>query len=407
MSLHIVTAAKDRPGLGRREIVVLGILSAIGPVGVDIYLPAFPTIARDLGTDIGSVQLSMAAYFLALALGQLPYGAVSDRVGRKPPVLFGLVVFIAGSLVCALAGNAQALIAGRFVQGLGICSVLSIARAIVRDRQQGQDAAHTAARILLIVSVSPMLAPLAGSAIVGMGTWRHIFWLMAALTTVVLFLAWKVLPETSETRHDATVAALASKCLRLLRDTQFLLPTAVLAAAQAGASIYLAGSSAVYLESYGLAPAAYSIAFAINAIGMIFAAQWNRRLIGKLGLATVPILGTALGTLAIVLFLGAHLQASATLPVAAFCFFLFFTSFGFVMGPAAVLALEGHGHIAGAAAGLQGTIQFVSGAVAVAIVGSHANGGPGFMLGVLMVSQTAALVMAVACRIHAGRRTND
>lgn len=387
---------------GRREIAVLGILSAIGPIGVDIYLPAFPTIARDLGTGVGAVQFSMAAYFLALALGQLPYGAMSDALGRKPPILFGLAVFVAGSLLCALAMEIEMLILGRFVQGLGICAILAVSRAIIRDRQTGQDAAHSAARILLIVSVSPMLAPLAGSAIIAVADWRLIFYGMALLGLLAWGLAWRILPETAGRSAGAGLAGRLAHCRELLGKRAFLLSTGVLAAAQAGASIYLAGTSSVYLLRYGLSPSQYSLVFALNAGGMIFAAQWNRRLVGRLGLANVIGLGTGLGTFTMAVFLLAELAGLASLPVAFACFFLFFAAFGFVMGPAAVLALEGEGQGAGIASGFQGTLQFVSGALAVMLCGGLADLGLAAMLGVLVVSQTAAFVLAQRCRRPAG-----
>ncbi len=391
---------------GARDITLLGVLSAIGPIGVDIYLPAFPEIAADLKTSVGDVQLSMAAYFLALGLGQLPYGALSDRVGRKPPILFGLAVFVAGSLVCGGAPSAAMLVAGRFLQGLGICAILSIVRAIVRDVHRGGEAAHIAARMLLIVSVSPLLAPLAGSAIISVASWRLIFWLMAGLSVGVLMLTWRNLPETGRKQPSGRWHAVPRHALELLRLPAFLWPTLLLAGAQAGASIYLAGSSSIYLVTYGVQPWTYSLAFAVNAVGMIFAAQWNRRLIGRLGLGGVTMLGTGLGTLAIAVFLAAELAGLASFALAMVCFFLFFTSFGFVMGPSSVLALEDQGDRAGIAAGLQGTIQFVTGAGAAALIGLQSQGSLEVMLQILILSQAAALAMAALCtfRLQSGRR---
>ncbi|BBC73817.1 Bcr/CflA family drug resistance efflux transporter [Altererythrobacter sp. B11] len=385
--------------LGRSEILLLGLLSAIGPIGIDIYLPAFAAIAADLQTDIGSIQLSMAVYFLALGLGQLPFGMASDRFGRKGPILLGLTLFIVGSMVCATAEQVSALLAGRFVQGLGICSILSIVRAVVRDLHGGKEAAHLAARILLVVSVSPMLAPLAGSVIISFGVWRAIFWLLAALAGCLLLASIRFLPETARSAGSPDKHVPIAQLRALIREREFLLPTLLLACAQAGASLYLAGSSAVYLLHYQATTFAYSLAFAANAGAMILAAQCNRYLIGRFGMAAVLVLGTGIGAFSIVLFIAAKLVGHAGFPLACVCFFLFFAAFGFVMGPASVLGMEKQKHAAGVAAGLQGTIQFAAGALAAGLLGLlEREGSLEPLLSLLGVGQLAAFSLALLCR---------
>ena len=404
--LPVSTSPASGNRFGRREVLLLGLLSAIGPVGVDIYLPAFAVIATDLRTDVGSVQLSMAVYFLALGLGQLPFGIASDRFGRKRPILLGLAMFLLGSIVCATADQVGSLIAGRFIQGAGICSILSITRAIIRDLHGGKDAAHLAARILLVVSISPMLAPMAGSAIIGVGPWRAIFWLLALFAACLIAASALYLPETGKSTAPPVPGDWRARFGALLRQRDFLLPTGVLASSQAGASVYLAGSSAVYLLHYKASSFGYSLAFAANAGAMILAAQCNRYLIGRYGIQSVLLLGTGIGALAMVLFILANMVGAASFPLACLCFFLFFAAFGFVMGPASVLGMEGQRKGAGIAAGLQGTIQFVAGALAAAVLGLlGSDGALTPTLWLLGSSQLAAFGFALWCRFAHRART--
>lgn len=377
--------------LGRGQIVLLGALSALGPIGVDIYLPAFPAIAASLGTGLGPVQLSMSAYFLALSVGQPIYGRVSDRVGRKRPICFGIAVFVAGSVAAALATGIAGLIVARFVQGIGICAVLALMRAVVRDLHQGAEAAHLNARLLLIVSVSPLLAPLLGSTIVAGASWRLIFVLLAVLGAISLALCARWLPETRAPRSAAPAAAIGYATL--LRQRAFRRPLWVLAAAQAGASIYLATASSIYLDVQRLSLWQYSLAFALNAVGMIGLAQCNRGLILRFGLPAVVRLGTGLGCAAMLLLVAASSSGLAPLTLLLASYFLYFAAFGFVMGPASVLALEAYPHAAGTAAALLGTLQFAAGAAAALLAGLAYERG---VLPVFVLQLATALLAAAA-----------
>lgn len=388
----------SRPAGGRGQALLLGLLSAIGPISVDMYLPAFGTIAADLRTDIGTIQLSMAAYFLGLGGGQLFYGPWSDRAGRKPPILFGLAVFVAGSLVCATAGSAGVLIAGRFVQAIGICAILAVMRAIVRDQYRGADAAHLMARIMLIVSVSPLLAPLGGSAIIALAGWRPIFWLLAALATALLLLTICSLPETHAPARPA--GPVLRTCRELLVDPGYRRCLVLLAAAQAGASVYLAGSSFVYISVLGFSPVAFSIAFAINAAAMIGVAQYNRRLIVRFGIPRVLLIGTGTGAAAMTLAVVAYCTSAALFVPA---FLLYFASFGLVMGPVSVLALEDHADKAGTGGALLGTAQFTTGAIAAMLAGAAFDGSAGPVVFVMFAAATVALGMAMRVALSARR----
>ncbi|MBP6505330.1 MAG: Bcr/CflA family efflux MFS transporter, partial [Rhodoferax sp.] len=179
-----------------RIALVLGLLSAVGPFSIDMYLPALPSIGTDMDASIGAVQASLMAYFVAMGAGQIIYGPVSDMVGRRLPMYFGLTLFCIGSVGCALAPDVHSLIALRFVQGLGACACVVIPRAIVRDLYTGHEAARVMALLMLVFSVSPILAPLAGSLLVEFSGWRSIFWVIAAIAVAALVLVATSLRET-------------------------------------------------------------------------------------------------------------------------------------------------------------------------------------------------------------------
>src|SRR5687767_8380459 len=164
-----------------RAALVLGLLSAIGPFAIDMYLPALPAIGLDLGADTAGVQASLMAFMAAIAVCQLFYGPISDMVGRKPPLYFGMALFVAGAIGSAMAPSIEWLIAARFVQGIGACAAMALPRAIVRDGYTGADAAQLQSLLMLVFSVSPILAPLGGSLIVQFGDWRVIFWVVAGI----------------------------------------------------------------------------------------------------------------------------------------------------------------------------------------------------------------------------------
>lgn len=179
-----------------RLVVVLGVLSAIGPLAIDMYLPALPSIGQSLGASMTAVQMSLLVYFLSLGIGQAIYGPLSDQIGRKPPMYFGLALFIVGSIGCALAPNIQILIISRFFQGSGACAAMVIPPAIVRDLHTGNAAVKLMARLMLVFSVSPLLAPLAGSLLSKWYGWRSVFWVITLLGLSTLAMLVFRFPET-------------------------------------------------------------------------------------------------------------------------------------------------------------------------------------------------------------------
>ncbi|GAB3792228.1 multidrug effflux MFS transporter [Dyella agri] len=376
--------------------LVLGLLSAIGPFAIDMYLPALPSIQRSLHTGVDAAQMSLMAFFAAIAAGQVIYGPVSDMLGRKPPIYFGLCLFAVASIGCALAPDIHTLIAARFVQGLGACAGMVIPRAIVRDMHTGTAAAKLMALLMLVFSVSPILAPLTGSLVIRLASWRGIFWVVSGAAVLGLLLANFVLKET-RTKAQRMESSLRSALLSyrtLLRDRHFLGLVLIGAFGVSSFFTYLANSSFVLIEHYGLTPTQYSLAFSVNAVSFIGAAQFTGWLGGRYGLRRVvrtAVVGYAATMLALLVLTAAGMDRLDLLMA------LLFVGYGFlglVIPTTAVLALDRHGPIAGTASALMGTMQFVTGAAVIAVVGRFLNGTALPMVGGIAACALIAFVLA-------------
>lgn len=359
--------------------LILGLLSAMGPFAIDMYLPALPSIGQSLGADTQQVQLSLMAFFLALGLCQLIYGPLSDIHGRKGPLYAGLGLFAVGSIGCSLAPDIQTLVAFRFIEGVGACAGMVIPRAIVRDLHTGADATRLTSLLMLVFSVSPILAPLAGSAVIAVADWRAIFWVVTLLAVLGLGMMalWMAETRPAAARVGSTWRSALGAYGTLLRDGHFLGLTFIGAFGMSAFFCYLANSSFVLIEHYGITPTQYSFFFSINAAAFIGVAQFNGRLCARYGMTQV-VRGAVLGfaALAVLLWLLFALAGVDSLLVLAVLVFFSFGFLGLVVPVTAVLALEEHGEIAGTASALLGTLQMVTGAVVMAVVAKFVNGGP-------------------------------
>jgi len=361
-----------------RIALVLGLLSAIGPFAIDMYLPALPAIGASLGANIGEVQMTLTAFFLALALGQLLYGPVSDMVGRKPPMYFGLALFLLSSVGCALATDIHVLNGLRFLQGLGAAAGMAIPRAVVRDLHTGNEAARLMSLLMLVFSVSPILAPLAGSLVIAVAGWRGVFWAVAvaALAGVALMALYLKETRTAAERVESSLGSALRAYGVLLRDGHYLGLVFISGFAMAGFFVYLAGSSFVLIDHYGLSPMQYSLAFGLNAAAFIGVSQFNGALGERFGLANV-VRPAALGcALVMALMLGYFATGGDSLAVLVVLWFIASAFMGVVVPTTAVLALERHGAIAGTASALLGTLQMATGALMMSVVGYFADGTP-------------------------------
>ncbi|MDP3252731.1 MAG: multidrug effflux MFS transporter [Hydrogenophaga sp.] len=361
-----------------RIALILGLLSAIGPFAIDMYLPALPAIGSSLGATVGQVQWTLTAFFISLGVGQLFYGPVSDMVGRKPPLYFGLGLFALASVGCALTSDVQTLVVLRFLQGLGAAAGMAIPRAVVRDLHTGNEAARIMSLLMLVFSVSPILAPLVGSGVIVLTGWRGVFWAVALASVAGLVLVYGALTET-RAQADRLESSLGS-ALRsygvLLRDRHYLGLVGIASTALAGFFVYLAGSPFVMIDHYGLTPTQYSLAFGVNAAAFFGAAQCTALLGRRFGLVNVVKGAATASGATMTALLIYYLAGGDSLWVLIALYFVASGFMGLVIPTTSVLALEQHGAIAGTASALMGTLQMLGGALAMALVSLFANGQP-------------------------------
>ncbi|WP_411567363.1 multidrug effflux MFS transporter [Rhodococcus sp. IEGM 1370] len=378
-----------------RVILVLGALIALGPLTIDMYLPALPAIADDLNTSSSAVQLTLAGTLVGLALGQLIIGPLSDIVGRRLPLIVGTGVHILASVACIVAPNIAVLGGLRVVQGLGAAAAAVVAMAIVRDLFSGRAAATVLSRLMLVMGVAPVLAPSLGGAVLLVGSWRLVFAALAIMGVALMTLAIVSLRETlpPERRRASGVMPVMRTYRSLLRDAQFVVLVLVAALAMASLFAYIAGSSFVLQEEFGLDEQQFAIVFAAGAISLIGASQLNVLLLGRF--APVQIVLTALS---FAVFAGAVMTVLAITGVggmAGFVVPLWFVlgAVGFVMPNAPALALSRHGEAAGGAAALLGAAQFGLGAIVAPIVGVLGN--DAIAVATTMVATSAAALIAL------------
>jgi DHA1 family bicyclomycin/chloramphenicol resistance-like MFS transporter len=354
-----------------RMALILGLLSAVGPFAIDMYLPALPQVAEDLGTTEAGAALTLTSYFIVFGFAQMIYGPMADALGRKRPMMIGLAIFLAATIASALAPDLGWLIAARGAQGLGAASLMAVPRAVIRDKASGPEAARMMAAVMIVISISPMLAPMTGSLILLWGGWREIFAVLAVASLISLSLVIFALPETlaTEDRRPVRLAAMISGAGRLLSDRRFMGLTMVGGFGMASFFVFLAAASFVYTREFGLSPTGFSIAFAVNAVGFFSASQLAGKLCQRYGmdrviwLAISGFLVTTLG-LSLVAWLG-----GSTLVVVAAGLFLANACLGLVIPTAAVMSLDPHPDIAGLASSLGGTLQMLTGGLMIAVTG--------------------------------------
>ena len=359
-----------------RLALVLGLLSAIGPFAIDMYLPALPAIGRALHADVHQVQLSLMAFFLSFALSQIVYGPASDMFGRKRPLYVGIALFVAGSVGCALAPDIAWLIGFRAVQGLGAGAPNVITRAVVRDLHTGAEATRLMSLLMLVFSVSPILAPLVGSLIIDAGGWQAIFWAITLIGALGLLLTAFALEETRpvQERAGSGIGSTVRAFALLVRDPHFMGLTGVASFSLAAFFVYLSNSSFVLINHYGLTPRQYGVAFGANAASFIGASQFAGRLAHRYGNARVVSVSVAGFALAMCAGSALNLAGVDTLATLIVMLMLGFGFLGLVMPAVSVMALDHHGEIAGAASALMGTLQMVSGALVIALMGPFVDG---------------------------------
>lgn len=382
-----------------RTILILGALSAFGPLAIDFYLPAFPAMALAFGTDEKHVQLTLAAYFLGLSIGQLAYGPVADRFGRRIPLLVGVGLFTLASLACAYAPNLEWLIGARFVQALGGCAGMVISRAVVSDKCDAVGSAKVFSQLMLVMGLAPILAPMLGGLLVNLYGWQSIFIMLTLFSAMAGLAVALGLPESlpAQVPRQPLSGALRQYG-RLLADRVFLGHALTGGIAIAGMFAYIAGSPFVFIKLYGVPAEHFGWFFGINAGGFILVAQINARLLAKRGPAfllarTVWIY--LLGGLALLAVSSLRPEPLWPLLVP---LFICIASLGCIIPNASACAMNGQGARAGSASAMLGCLQFSVAAGAAALVGVLHDGSAVPMATVISLCGILVVTLAMVTR---------
>ncbi len=378
-------------------ILVLGLLSSFGPLAIDIYLPALPTISADLGATEAAIQGTLAAFLLGFALGQGIHGPLSDRYGRKPPLYMALGLFIVTSAGCAMAASADALILLRFLQSLGACAGVVIARAVIRDSFDNSEAAPVYATMMLVSGLAPILAPLIGAQILLLFGWRAMFWLLALVGVIALISVRLLLPESRKVGSEGPRALSFGNVLggyfNLLRQRQFMGPALVASLATAGMFAYITGSPFVFIELHGLAPASYGLLFGANAVAILLLAQINGRFLLNYNKRRIITVGISCQLIAALILFVAGISGWGGLPVLIGCLLVYVGSVGLIGPNATILAMAPYSVNAGAASALFGMLQFGLGAIAATAASLLADGTAGPMCGTIATCAILAVLI--------------
>ncbi len=363
----------------------MGMLTALGPLAIDMYLPAFPAIVEGLATTQGQVERTLAGYLLGLALAQIFYGPLADRYGRKPPLLLGLAIYTVAAIGCGLSDNIDQLTAWRIAQAFGGAAGIVIPRAVIRDNFDTRDASKALSILMLVMGVTPILAPLLGGQVLLFGNWRGIFAIMAVSSGMLFFAVAYTMRETLT--PERVVALKLSTIWRnyhaLMRHRQFLCYSLAGGMGSAGMFAYISGSPRVFIDILGVDPKYFGLVFGANAASLIVAAQVSARMLSRHSPET--LLRTAQITLVIMTLAGLALTLAnaVTLPLLMICLMGFMASQGFVNPNSAALALAEQGNRLGVASAMMGTLQMLCGAAAGLAVSAWQSPTPLPLTGIL------------------------
>ncbi|MDI6103605.1 multidrug effflux MFS transporter [Actinoplanes sp. NEAU-A12] len=373
-------------------VVILGLVTAIGPLSLDMYLPALPEMARDLEVSASEVQLSLTSCLVGMALGQLFFGPLSDRWGRRRPLVIGLAAYAVISFLIALAPSAPVLTGLRLLQGLAGGVGVVIARAVVRDVSSGVAAAKLFSSLTLIFGLAPIAAPSLGSAVLRLTSWHGVFVALGIIAVLLTLLVAVGLPETLPPRRRSAggLAAMTGTARSIFTDRVFVGYALAQSFTFAALFAYISGSAFALQDGYGLSPAGYSLLFGANAIGLIILSQANNWLLNRWSLRRLFHLGLAVQSVAGVLALAGALLGS--LPVLASGLFLLVGAIGVIQPNTTTLALDRYPANAGSAAALLGGAQSVIAAAAAPLAGLG-DPGQGVPMSVVILGFAVAAVL--------------
>lgn len=386
------------------RIVILGAMISMAPMGIDMYLPSLPVLERAFATGAGQVQLTLSTFFLGFALGQALYGPVSDRYGRRPPLFVGLALFAAASVGCAYAPSVEALAGLRFLQAVGACAGMVIARAMVRDLFDVRDAVRVFSTLMLVVGLAPILAPLLGGYVLLWFGWQAIFLFLAGFGALVATVAWLRLGETHAPRPAGSLSpgTVVAVYRALLHSRPFMGYSLSGGITIAGMFAYIAGSPFVFIDYYGVSALQFGWLFGANGLGFVLAAQVNGRMMRGAEphrvLSAMLLVEAGAGiALLLAALTGFGGLIGIWLPL-----FVYISCLGFVMPNATALAMAPHGEHAGAASALLGVMQFGLASLAASILGTVHSASPVPMAA--MVAGAGLLGLAVN-RALVGKKT--
>jgi MFS transporter, DHA1 family, multidrug resistance protein len=370
-----VTAAAPYRGIWLT--LLLSLLLGFASISTDLYLPALPTMSESLGASQGELELTISGYLLGFAVGQLVWGPLSDRYGRKGPLLLGIAIFAVGAAGCALSGDVWQMIGWRLVQALGASAAVVLGRAIVRDLFDGKEAARTLSTLMMIMGVAPMIGPILGAQILALFSWHAIFWTLVGIGLITMVAVGRLAESLPiALRAPGSLGSAFARYGQHFRNPVLLAHAGALGCFSACIFAYVAGSPFVFITFYGLAPDLYGLLFGSSIIGIMLATALNRRLLPRFGSSRLMLLGTSLGTLVAILLLAQTATQWGGVVALTILLFVFVTMNGFVAANAIAGGLSAVEHGIGSASALLGFAQYGGGMLGSAAVGAIANGTP-------------------------------
>jgi DHA1 family bicyclomycin/chloramphenicol resistance-like MFS transporter len=394
------------PGL--RVLAVLSLLMGFAAISTDLYLPAMPIMSHDLGANTGMIEWTISGYLVGFSLGQLLWGPLSDRYGRRSSVGIGLLLFVVGSAGCALSGSAMAIIGWRIVQALGACASVALSRAMVRDLYTGNRAAQMLSTLITVMAIAPLVGPLVGGQIVVLAGWRAIFWTMAGIGIVALAALFTI-PETLPTvrRNQESLGRAIARYGELLNDRRFLGYASAGGFFYAGMFAYIAGTPFAYITYYHVPEQMYGLLFGLGILGIMASNMLNSYLVSRFGYDRMLLFGTVIASFsAIMVAFFSHTDWGGlwglVIPL-----FMFVSATGFVVANSITGAMDKFPERAGAASALVGALQYGSGIVSSGLVGFFANGTPwpmGWVIAICGVGSLLSMRLVYPVPRHSGVR---
>jgi MFS transporter, DHA1 family, multidrug resistance protein len=395
-----------------RMIIVLGVMVALGPLTIDMYLPALPKIADDLSVSSSVVQLTLTGTLAGLALGQLIVGPLSDSLGRRRPLMAGIVLHMVASVICMLAPNLMVLGLARVLQGVGAAAAMVVAIAVVGDLFSDNVAATVLSRLMLVLGVAPVVAPSLGAAVLLRGSWHWVFTALVIAAGLLLLVAVFALPETLPPAHrrPLRVRGIAATYADLLRDKRFVILVLVAALGMSGLFAYIAGASFVLQGTYGLDQQAFALVFGAGAVALIGATQFNVVLLNRFSPQAITLWALTAALLAGGVFVALAVAGIGGLAGFVVPVWAILAAMGLVIPNAPAVALSRHPEAAGTAAALLGAAQFGLGAAVAPLVGILGNDElalAAVMASGALVALLALLAVGVSTREDAGQTAAD